>query len=158
MTKSEQKKIETEMKRDFIEKVYTTIIKGVPKMTRDKADSLDIRIIHKTHNRYISFLRYGQALKFKIYRDGNVGITLKEFCHDDYETQLFEYIPDKQLQEDFIKRLSKTMSWMLSIFLNREDLDFHSYMDFISNSNDIYEAYDKMQDEIKQWKKEKNKK
>lgn len=155
MTKTEQKKIETEIKHAFIEKVYMTILKSIPKQTKKMRNSLDIRIAHKNQNRYIHFHSYGQDVKFRIYGDGNIGIMLNEFCHDKYEAQIFEYTAEKEAQEEFLKRLSKTMSWIIPLFLDKESLDFHSYMDFLSYSNDIYDAYDKMQQEVKSWKKDK---
>ena len=51
MTKAEIKKMETERKYDFINRVYNTILNSIPLETRGHRKKFEVRIVHQNYNR-----------------------------------------------------------------------------------------------------------
>lgn len=147
MTKAEIKNREKERKYDFIARVYETVLKCIPAETRTHCGKVQVRITHQNCSRYIRFSAYGRNLAFLIYGDGNVAVELKEAFHSDHAEQLFVYDTDTKAQETFIRELAETASCLIRVFIEKDVLDFHSYMDYVSEENNISMAYRKMQDE-----------
>lgn len=147
MTKAEIKNREKERKRDFIASVYETVLKCIPAETRAHCGKVQVRITHQNYSRYIRFSAYGRSLAFLIYGDGNVAVELKEACHSDHAEQLFAYDADTKAQDTFIRELAETASCLIRVFIEKDVLDFHSYMDYVSEENNVSAAYQKMKDE-----------
>lgn len=147
MTKAEIKNREKERKQDFTARVYETVLKCIPAETRAHRGKVQVRITHQNYSRYIRFSAYGRSLAFLIYGDGNVAIELKEACHSDHAEQLFVYDADTKAQDTFIRELAETTSCLIRVFIENDVLDFHSYMDYVSEENSISMAYRKMRDE-----------
>ena len=147
MTKAEIKKIETEKKYDFINRVYGTVLGMIPAETRACQKKIQVSIAHQGINRYIRFHVYGQDLSFKIYADGNISVEMKEALHNDYVEQLFGYDSDAEKQDAFIENLSKMASDWVRVFIGNDTCDFHTYMDYVSHEPTAYEAYKQMQED-----------
>lgn len=147
MTKAEIKNREKERKYDFTARVYETVLKCIPAETRAHRGKVQVRITHQNYSRYIRFSAYGRSLTFLIYGDGNIAVELKEAFHSDHAEQLFVYDADTKAQETFIREFAETASYLIRVFIEKDVLDFHSYMDYVLEENSISLAYKKMQDE-----------
>ena len=147
MTKAELKKLETEKKYDFITRVYETVLNCIPSETRGYRKKVQANIMHQNYSRYVRFHAYGADLKFQIYGDGNIAIELKEAFHSDHVEQIFEYSEDTAVQETFLSEFAELAAGLIRIFIDRNNVDFHTYMDYLSSGNGVFAAYQKMKAE-----------
>lgn len=144
MTKAELKKLETEKKYDFISRVYEIVLMCIPAETRGYRKKVQVNIMHQNYSRYIRFHAYGADLKFQIYGDGNIAIELKEAFHSDHVEQIFEYGADLEVQETFLAGFAELAAGLIRVFIDRNSVDFHTYMDYVSAENNVLTAYQKM--------------
>lgn len=144
MTKAGIKQMENEKRHNFISKTVDVVLQSLVEQTKENRKKLQVRIDFTNYNRYIRCHIYGKDIAILIYGDGNVGVELKEFCHDDYAEQLFDYDSDIEKQEDFLNKLEKMLYWMIPIFLDKKEYDFHTYMDYVFRKENIYDAYNFM--------------
>lgn len=144
MTKAEQKKIETQKRLDFLTKTYAAALSCVAEHTADIRSKVEFRVTQYNYNRYIRFHVYGKDLAILVYKDGKVVLELKEIFHSDYTEQLFDYAEEADNQEAFFEKLREMMSWLIRVFLNKDVLDFHAYMDYIGWHKNAELAYQKM--------------
>lgn len=147
MTKAELKKKETQEKLSFFAKAYGVVLSSIAEQTEDVRSKVEIRIIQQNFNRYIRFHRYGQDMAIKIFRDGKVVLELKEALHSDHEEQLFDYSVEAEDQAAFLDRLKDMLSWLIRVYLGMDVLDYHSYMDYVSATDNAEAAYRKMHEE-----------
>ena len=140
MTKAEIKKMETEKKYDFINRVYDTVLRCIPVETRGYRKKIEVRIVHQNFNRYVRFHAYGRNLAFQIYGDGNIAIEMKEALHSDHVEQIFEYDADTEKQDAFIEGLSELAPSLIRVFIDKEAEDFHTYMDYVSGEKNAFAA------------------
>ena len=145
MTKAEIKKMETEKKYDFINRVYETVLRCIPMETRGYRKKIQVYVTHMNFNRYIRFHAYGQDLAFQIYGDGNVAIEMKEAFHSDHTEQIFEYDADIVIQDAFVDELAKMAPCLIRVFIDRGVEDFHTYMDYVSGEKKAFAAYKLME-------------
>ena len=144
MTKAEIKKMELENKYDFITRVYNTILGCIPAETRGYRKKIEVRIVHQNYSRYVRFHAYGKDLAFQIFGDGNIAIEMKEACHSDHAEQIFVYDTDTEKQDAFIAKLVEMAPCLVRVFIGRDVMDFHSYMDYVSDSASAFDAYNQM--------------
>ena len=154
MTKAEIKKMETEKKYDFINRVYDTILRCIPAETRGYRKKIEVRIVHQNFNRYVRFHAYGQDLAFQIYGDGNIAVEMKEALHSDHVEQIFGYDADIVVQDAFIEELAEVAPCLIRVFIDRDAQDFHSYMDYLSEGMTAFVAYKQMMEEYHGYCKE----
>lgn len=147
MTKAEQQKLEKAKKHDFIAKTYAVILSSIPVQAKGVRKSVQIRLTHQNYNRYIRFHNYGMDINFLIYGDGNVAVELTEALHSKHAEQLFEYSPEEKEQKAFWAKLAEMLPWLLNLYLDQDVMDFHSYMDYVGNSESMTTAYQTMMDE-----------
>lgn len=140
-------KTEKEKKYDFVTRAYETVLKCIPAETRAYCQKVQVRITHQNQSRYIRFHAYGRDLAFQIYGDGNIAVELKEVFHSDHTEQLFAYDADTEAQETFLMEFAEMAANLIRVFIEKDVLDFHSYMDYVSEENNIALAYQKMRDE-----------
>lgn len=145
MTKAEIKKMETEKKYDFINRVYDTILDCIPAETRGYRKKIEVRIVHQNYSRYVRFHAYGKDLAFQIFGDGNIALEMKEACHNDHAEQIFDYDADSEKQDAFIAELAEMAPRLIRVFIGRDVMDFHSYMDYVSDTAGAFDAYNLMQ-------------
>lgn len=148
MTKTETKQTAARQKYDFINRVYEAVLRCIPAQTRECRKKVQVRITHQNYSRYIHFSAYGKKLAFQIYGDGNIAVELKEVFHDDHTEQLFAYDSNAGRQAAFLMKWEETASYLIRVFLELDVLDFHSYMDYVSEENNIAAAYQKMREEF----------
>ena len=148
----EKKKLTPAAKRlVFNDRVYRTILDEVMEQTSGCLKTLDVKSKFKMYSRKIHLHRYGRDVMFYIAREGNVSIELKEFAHDDYALQIFNYDEDLEQQEEFLRSLKKLVNEVLNAFLDKDGDDFHTYMDYVVNfSVPLFEAYEEMKSEYEE--------
>ena len=95
------------------------------------------------------FHAYGRNLAFQIYGDGNIAIELKEAFHADHVEQVFEYDADNEKQDAFIVELAGMAPCLIRVFIEKEVEDFHTYMDYVSDGNTAFEAYQRMKEDFR---------
>lgn len=147
MTKTEQKKQETQARLDFLAETYGVVLSCVAKQTADIRSKVEFRVTQYNYNRYVRFHVYGKDMAILIYRDGKVALELKEFAHSDYTELLFDFAEEAENKAAFHKKLKKMLSWLIRVFLNCDVLDFHSYMDYVSQHQNAETAYQTMRTE-----------
>ena len=147
MTKAEIKKMEIEKKYDFITRVYDTVLSCIPVETRGYRKKIEVRIVHQNYSRYVRFHVYGKDLAFQIFGDGNIAIEMKEACHADHAEQIFEYDVDVEKQDAFIAELEEMAPRLIRVFIGQDVMDFHSYMDYVSDEMKAIDAYNQMHTE-----------
>jgi len=139
----------------FNDRVYGTILEEVMRQTIGCLKTVDVKTKFKMYSRKIQLHRYGRDIMFYIAREGHVTIELKEFVHDDYVVQIFEYSEDEQQQEAFLSSLKKLTHEVLITFLDKAGNDFHAYMDYVVNLNiPLFDAYDEMRSDLEEDKEE----
>lgn len=148
MAKAEKKKSETQTRLDFIAKTYATVLSCVAEQTADVRTKVEFRVTHYNYNRYLHFHVYGRDMAILIYRDGKVALELKEFAHNDYTEQLFDYAEEAENQETFFERLREMCSWLIRLFMDKSFYDFHTYMDYVSENKNAEIAYQTMRAEF----------
>jgi len=148
MTKAEQKKVETEARYDFIKKTYAAVLECIPERTRGIRTIVQIRLDHKSSNRYIHFHKYGGDLNVLIYGDGNVAIEVKEIFHSDFKVQVYKYPEDNDRQPEFWKELKELLSGLIEIFVEHSFVDWHTYMDYVSVKQDLKAAYEQVKEDF----------
>lgn len=148
ISKTEQRKLDTANKKDFIGKIFQTTLNTLAENTMDvTCGGIKVQIAFTNYNRYIHLNAYGRSTSILIYRDGNVGITLKEFCHNPHEEQLFEFSLDKDTQEHFLVRFHAILDWLIPLSFGKCQYDFHTFMDYASGQSSIETVYQNISEE-----------
>ncbi len=143
-TKAQIKKEETELRHAFIADAFEIVLKKVFEGTKDNRHKIRVGINYQNYNRYIKFSSYGESLEFKIYGDGNVNAELNEFCHSKHDERLFEYVMDKEKQQEFLIYFESLVERLISEFMGRGPIGWHGYMDFVGWTGTIAYALSDM--------------
>ncbi len=145
---AEKKKTKTQLRWDFNDRVYETIMESIISETKDNRKTMEVKLQFKMTHKKITLRMYGQEIIFEILGSGRVIITLKEGCHYPHNEELFSYTEDVETQEEFIVRLNNLMRNLMTVFLGKNGEDFHSYMDYVEfRGLSVCEAYEMLLDE-----------
>jgi len=148
ISKTEQRKLDAANKKEFIGKAFQIALNALAENTADvTGGGMKVQVLFTNHNRYVHMNAYGRSTSILIYRDGNVEIKLKEFCHDPHEEQLFVFSLDKEVQERFLIRFREIMSWLIPVSFGHCQYDFHTFMDYASGQTSIEAAYQNISEE-----------
>lgn len=148
ISKTEQRKLDAANKKEFIGKAFQIALNALAENTADvTGGGMKVQVLFTNHNRYVHMNAYGRSTSILIYRDGNVEIKLKEFCHDPHEEQLFVFSLDKEVQEHFLIRFREIMSWLIPVSFGHCQYDFHTFMDYASGQTSIEAAYQNISEE-----------
>ena len=147
MTKKELAKQERETKISFVNSAYSYALAVIANVTKGSRSNLDLRIKHKGGNRYINMSIYGSKLSLLVYQNGNVAIQLKEACHSDFETVLFEYTGDFDSQYEFLAYMEDYFEFLVEIFTGDGIVDPHTFMDYISCKKELISAIEAVREE-----------
>lgn len=142
MTKAEQKKQETANKRTFIQKVFLVAMEELCEATREVTGGPKVGMSFTNYNRYIHLNAYGQSTAILIYRNGNVDVKLKEFCHEERVERIFDFTLELTEQEKFLEQFRGMLRWLLPVSFGKCEFDFHSFMDYVEGSESIAVAYE----------------
>ena len=148
ISKTEQRKLNAANKKEFIGKAFQTALNALAENTADvTGGGVKVQVLFTNHNRYIHMNAYGRSTSILIYRDGNIEIKLKEFCHNPHEEQLFEFSLDKEVQERFLIRFREIMSWLIPVSFGHCQYDFHTFMDYASGQSSNETVYRNISEE-----------
>lgn len=148
ISKTEQRKLDAANKKAFIGKAFQIALNALAENTADvTGGGMKVQVLFMNHNRYVHMNAYGRSTSILIYRDGNVEIKLKEFCHDPHEEQLFVFSLDKEVQEDFLIRFREILSWLVPVSFGHCQYDFHTFMDYTSGQTSIEAVYQNISEE-----------
>lgn len=128
MTKAEQKKAETAMRKNFKRSAFRIVVDSISEAYVEIDTAPEIKITTKNSNRYIKFHSYGRDFNVLIFRDGNVDIEFKETCHYDRKYRLFEYTQDIESQNAFLETFRMDMKMVIT---ETTRADWHIVMDFL---------------------------
>lgn len=137
-------KEKTRKKREFYAKVQKVVLDISTEKMMELGVKTDLKISYRSGNRYISFSQYGKKMSVLLYTKGQIVLQVSEFCHEEYEKQIFEISEDEKEQEEFIEYLRGMFSLLLNEFLDEGVLGFHGYMDYLVHFGDVAIAYNKM--------------
>ncbi len=140
MTKKEIAAQEREIRIRFVNGIYRKALNLIAVATKGSQKSMQLRITHKGGNRYVHLSIYGSKLTLLAYKNGNIAIQLKEFCHDDYQEVVFEYDKSLEKQYDFLDFMEEYYSFLVGIFSGEGLVDPHIFMDYISWNHSIIAA------------------
>ena len=137
-------KEKTRKKREFYAKVQKVVLDISTEKMMELGVKTDLKISYRSGNRYISFSQYGKKMSVLLYTKGQIVLQVSEFCHEEYEKQIFEISEDEKEQEAFVEYLRGMFSLLLNEFLDEGVLGFHGYMDYLVHFGDVEIAYNKM--------------
>jgi hypothetical protein len=141
ISKSEQKKLETMNRRSFTQRMFSSTLQTIPPVLECVRKKTRINIFGQNYNRYVRFTAYGKSCNILIYQDGNVAVVLDEACHDKFTAQMFAFTLDEMAQNAFENHFREVLGWLLPTFLESMPYDFHTFMDYVNEFQDIEVAH-----------------
>lgn len=141
ISKSKQKKLDTENRRSFTQRVFQMTLQAIPPAV-ESIRKVKIGISGQNYNRYVRFSAYGQSCSILIYKDGNVAVQLKEAFHKDYNAQVFAFTLDENAQRSFETHFREVLGWLIPVVLEAAPYDFHTFMDYVSHTQDYEKAHE----------------
>ena len=82
-------KEKTRKKREFYAKVQKVVLDISTEKMMELGVKTDLKISYRSGNRYISFSQYGKKMSVLLYTKGQIVLQVSEFCHEEYEKQIF---------------------------------------------------------------------
>lgn len=79
--------------------------------------AMDYRMQIKSNNIYFTFHRYGEDFHIYIYKDGNIQFKFKEFCHEDFICDYYQFNEEDNF-ELLIKSFKKDSKVLLKEFVD----------------------------------------
>lgn len=87
---------------------------------------IDTSLTSKNNGFYFKFHRYGEDLQILIYPDGNLGIKVREFTHDDQMSNYYTFCEEDD-HETFLPTIRKDLTLLIQDFYN--GLNYHALAD-----------------------------
>lgn len=87
------------------------------------------KITMKSNNCYIALHRYDADLQILIFRNGNVALRFKEFCHGEDDIVYYEY-DENDDHEALLKTAKKDLKMLISDYVSKK-MDYHIFMDYL---------------------------
>lgn len=148
--KNEKKKTTTKMRNEFIARTYAIVLACIGKETDAVLSKVEIRLTLTNNNRYVRLHKYGEDMALLIYRDGKVALELSEVRHDKHKEQLFDYATDADRADVFFAELEYMLPCVMKVYLEKDVLDFHSFMDYVRDDVPAFDSYKQMMHEYRQ--------
>lgn len=148
--KNEKKKTTTKMRNEFIARTYAIVLACIGKETDAVLSKVEIRLTLTNNNRYVRLHKYGEDMALLIYRDGKVALELSEVCHNKHKEQLFDYATDADRADVFFAELEYMLPCVMKVYLEKDALDFHSFMDYVRDDVPAFDSYKQMMHEYRQ--------
>ena len=144
----EKKRTRTQMRWDFNDRIFENIMDAIVAETKDIKRTLDIKVHFKMSYRKIHLKSFSQDIIIEIFGSGIVKVKLKEGRSIEYNEDIFEYVEDTAIQEEFIDKLSKLMRNLMSVFLGKNGEDLYSYMRYLTYTGlSLFDVYERLLDE-----------
>lgn len=109
--------------------------------------SINYQMQIKSNNIYFTFHRYGEDFHIYIFKNGNVQFKFKEFCHEDFICDYYQFEEDEN-HEEFIKTFKKDCKMLLKEFVNVPGF-WHVLLDYLSYDSSFLNMKMKRNDD--QW-------
>ena len=148
--KNEKKKTTTKMRNEFIARTYAIVLACIGKETDAVLSKVEIRLTLTNNNRYVRLHKYGEDMALLIYRDGKVALELSEVCHDKHKEQLFDYATEAERADVFFAELEYMLPCVMKVYLEKDVMDFHSFMDYVRDDVPAFDSYKQMMHEYRQ--------
>ena len=148
--KNVKKKTTPKMRNEFIARTYAIVLKCIGEQTDAVPSKVEIRLTLTNNNRYVRLHKYGEDMELLIYRDGKVALELSEVCHDKHKEQLFDYATDADRADIFFAELEDMLPCVMKVYLEKDVLDFHSFMDYVRDDAPVFDSYKQMIHEYRQ--------
>lgn len=148
--KNVKKKTTLKMRNEFIARTYAIVLKCIGEQTDAVPSKVEIRLTLTNNNRYVRLHKYGEDVELLIYRDGKVALELSEVCHDKHKEQLFDYATDADRADIFFAELEDMLPCVMKVYLEKDVLDFHSFMDYVRDDAPVFDSYKQMMHEYRQ--------
>ena len=148
--KNEKKKTTPKMRNEFIARTYAIVLECIGEQTNAVPSKVEIRLTLTNNNRYVRLHKYGEDMELLIYRDGKVALELSEVCHDKHKEQLFDYATDADRADIFFAELEDMLPCVMKVYLEKDVLDFHSFMDYVRDDVPAFDSYRQMMHEYRQ--------
>ena len=148
--KNEKKKTTPKMRNEFIARTYAIVLECIGEQTNAVPSKVEIRLTLTNNNRYVRLHKYGEDMELLIYRDGKVALELSEACHDKHKEQLFDYATDADRADIFFAELEDMLPCVMKVYLEKDVLDFHSFMDYVRGDAPAFDSYKQMMHEYRQ--------
>lgn len=129
MSKTEEKKQATKAKHEFITNAAQIVMITAIEFMTGSAKTITLKLTAKNRNRYVSLHQYGCDLLVKIYKSGDIDVTLKEFCHADISFRLVEYVEAAPNLEAAFQRFGDDITLLLEDFIVHDC--WHELMDYM---------------------------
>lgn len=129
MSKAEEKKQATKAKHEFIANAAQLVMITAIELMTGSAKTITIKLTAKNRNRYICLHQYGCDLLVRIYKSGDIDVTLKEFCHDNVSFRLVEYVQAAPNLEVAFQRFGDDITLLLEDYIIHDC--WHELMDFM---------------------------
>ena len=148
--KNVKKKTTPKMRNEFIARTYAIVLKCIGEQTDAVPSKVEIRLTLTNNNRYVRLHKYGEDMELLIYRDGKVALELSEVCHDKHKEQIFDYATDADRADIFFAELEDMLPCVMKVYLEKDVLDFHSFMDYVRDDAPAFDSYKQMMHEYRQ--------
>ena len=148
--KNVKKKTTPKMRNEFIARTYAIVLKCIGEQTDAVPSKVEIRLTLTNNNRYVRLHKYGEDMALLIYRDGKVALELSEACHDKHKEQLFDYATDADHADIFFAELEDMLPCVMKVYLEKDVMDFHSFMDYVRDDVPAFDSYKQMMHEYRQ--------
>lgn len=148
--KNVKKKTTPKMRNEFIARTYAIVLKCIGEQTDAVPSKVEIRLTLTNNNRYVRLHKYGEDMELLIYRDGKVALELSEVCHDKHKEQIFDYATDADRADIFFAELEDMLPCVMKVYLEKDVLDFHSFMDYVRDDVPAFDSYKQMMHEYRQ--------
>lgn len=148
--KNEKKKTTTKMRNEFIARTYAIVLACIGEQTDAIPSKVEIRLTLTNNNRYVRLHKYGEDMALLIYRDGKVALELSEVCHNKHKEQIFDYATDADRADVFFAELEYMLPCVMKVYLEKDALDFHSFMDYVRDDVPAFDSYKQMMHEYRQ--------
>ena len=116
----------------------------IGEQTNAVPSKVEIRLTLTNNNRYVRLHKYGEDMALLIYRDGKVALELSEVCHDKHKEQIFDYATDADRADIFFAELEDMLPCVMKVYLEKDVLDFHSFMDYVRDDAPAFDSYKQM--------------
>lgn len=147
--KNDKKKTTTKMRNEFIARTYAVVLGCIGEQTDTVHSKVEIRLTLTNNNRYVRLHKYGEDIALLIYRDGKIALELSEAFHDKHKEQLFDYAAEANHADTFLAELEYMLPFVMKVYLEKDVMDFHTFMDYVCDDVPAFDSYKQMMHEYR---------
>lgn len=122
--------------RDAVAEVVLTA--AVKAILKNMGKGATYKITMKNGSCYVVLHRYEEDLQILLFRNGNITLRFKEFCHGEQNIAYYEY-DETDDHEALLKTAKKDLKILISDFISKK-MDCHIFLDYLTDSRPGHEA------------------